>query len=287
MPSDRADGATAPTGPSGWHPDPWQRHHSRFFDGRQWTEHVADGGISSVDSAPVAEMSRSRPTPQQESPPGGDGPRVLEDAEADTGDPGIDHALLLLDLVPDADGARKLRTPIDQSAGQVTICPPTLLTRLGRALVAAPRPTPTALAVLDPVGAERLQVRRPGRRSAPVVDVLGAEGVALGTVTATSVRQGLRATVVDGAGEEIGELEQVGPDTGSLRVVDEDGRTRARLTPVWDVPGLRRHLPPGVVLVDRRESPTGVLADPTVGPLLLGALLAPALLLPAGPAIDG
>jgi uncharacterized protein YxjI len=35
--------------PANWYPDPFGRHEHRYYDGNQWTEHVADGGKQSVD----------------------------------------------------------------------------------------------------------------------------------------------------------------------------------------------------------------------------------------------
>ena len=35
--------------PPAWHPDPTSRHDHRWWDGTQWTEHVADGGVAAVD----------------------------------------------------------------------------------------------------------------------------------------------------------------------------------------------------------------------------------------------
>ncbi len=276
-------GLGAPTGPSGWHPDPWRRHHARFFDGRLWTEHVADGGVSSIDSAPVAEMARSRPMPPRQAPPEGEGPRVLGEGPG-RDDPGLDHALLLVDLEADDDGIRHLRTPAEVTVGRVAAPPPSPLTRLGRRLVSAPGVTPSRLVVTDRLGTERLHLGRPGRRTAPVVDITGPDGP-LGAITAESVRQGLRARLVDATGSDVGRLEQVGPDTESLRIVGPDDEVCARLTPVWDIPGSRHHLPPGVVLVDRRYTAEGRRVAPERGGLLLGALLAPLLVLPpAAPA---
>jgi|HubBroStandDraft_6_1064221.scaffolds.fasta_scaffold3153995_1 hypothetical protein len=33
----------------GWHPDPTQRHESRYFDGVAWTDNVVDGKETSKD----------------------------------------------------------------------------------------------------------------------------------------------------------------------------------------------------------------------------------------------
>lgn len=38
--------------PAGWHPDPFQRHQLRYWDGGQWTEHVSDHGVARID-API------------------------------------------------------------------------------------------------------------------------------------------------------------------------------------------------------------------------------------------
>jgi hypothetical protein len=41
---------------AGWFPDPMQRHEMRYWDGTEWTEHIADGGQPGVDpvGAPAA-----------------------------------------------------------------------------------------------------------------------------------------------------------------------------------------------------------------------------------------
>jgi uncharacterized protein YxjI len=36
--------------PPGWYPDPFGRHETRWWDGRQWTEHVASHGRQAVDA---------------------------------------------------------------------------------------------------------------------------------------------------------------------------------------------------------------------------------------------
>ena len=49
---------SAPENPPRWAPDPLGRHQYRYWDGAQWTEHVADNGLNSIDpptaSAPGA-----------------------------------------------------------------------------------------------------------------------------------------------------------------------------------------------------------------------------------------
>jgi uncharacterized protein YxjI len=35
--------------PANWYPDPWGRHEHRYYDGAQWTEHVASHGRQAID----------------------------------------------------------------------------------------------------------------------------------------------------------------------------------------------------------------------------------------------
>jgi len=42
-------GAPPQNAPSGWLPDPSRRHEYRYWDGHQWTNQIADGGVSGVD----------------------------------------------------------------------------------------------------------------------------------------------------------------------------------------------------------------------------------------------
>lgn len=46
--------------PAGWHPDPTGRHQHRYWDGQEWTEHVADAGVSATD--PPTMDSAAAPT---------------------------------------------------------------------------------------------------------------------------------------------------------------------------------------------------------------------------------
>jgi hypothetical protein len=66
-PSQPPSGGWPPNPPeAGWHPDPTGRHQHRYWDGVQWTDHVADGGAESVD--PFAQA------PPQGGPSGGYAP---------------------------------------------------------------------------------------------------------------------------------------------------------------------------------------------------------------------
>ncbi|MEP6298430.1 MAG: DUF2510 domain-containing protein, partial [Ilumatobacter sp.] len=40
------------THPADWYPDPGGRHEVRYWDGDQWTDHVTDNGVQTVDPLP-------------------------------------------------------------------------------------------------------------------------------------------------------------------------------------------------------------------------------------------
>lgn len=51
-PAPRPAGPPPGLPPAGWHPDPSRRHWWRWWDGLDWTDHVADGGAPSIDPLP-------------------------------------------------------------------------------------------------------------------------------------------------------------------------------------------------------------------------------------------
>lgn len=54
--------------PAGWYGDPAQRHAFRYWDGSQWTEHVADGGVAGIDPLSPAPAQPASPVPAQSGP---------------------------------------------------------------------------------------------------------------------------------------------------------------------------------------------------------------------------
>jgi hypothetical protein len=48
------------TTPAGWHPDPSGRHEWRHWDGQRWTDHVADGGVTTLDPLPPAPPAQAQ-----------------------------------------------------------------------------------------------------------------------------------------------------------------------------------------------------------------------------------
>ena len=41
-----------PASPAGWYVDPYGRHQGRYWSGTEWTDHVDDAGVQSVDPPP-------------------------------------------------------------------------------------------------------------------------------------------------------------------------------------------------------------------------------------------
>jgi hypothetical protein len=51
--------APAEAPPPGWYPDPADRFDHRYWDGRQWTEHVSRNGSAEIDSSEHPPASRA------------------------------------------------------------------------------------------------------------------------------------------------------------------------------------------------------------------------------------
>ncbi len=77
-----------------WHPDPFDRHEHRFWDGTAWTSRVADNGIEDVDPAPATgaappafrqpeEPVEPQPAPRPTEPVAAAGPFNFADHELD------------------------------------------------------------------------------------------------------------------------------------------------------------------------------------------------------------
>ena len=53
--------------PPDWHPDPAGRHQYRYWDGRSWTDHVADNGQQAIDPLVAFGQSGAREIDDEDS----------------------------------------------------------------------------------------------------------------------------------------------------------------------------------------------------------------------------
>jgi hypothetical protein len=60
--------AVAETAPAAWLADPTGRHELRYWDSREWTNHVSDGGVVSVEGEPQV-AAQPDPEPAETVPP--------------------------------------------------------------------------------------------------------------------------------------------------------------------------------------------------------------------------
>jgi uncharacterized protein YxjI len=225
---------TEPHAPD-WYPDPYGRHEHRYFDGTQWTEHVASQGRQSTD------------------PPGGDirvptVQRKTEKVQADVSKAGV--------------------TAGTQAGGGTLFTEPVLVVNQKAKLIEVNN----EYAVYDQNGRQIGAVRQVGQSTAKkvlrvlssmdqflthklqVVDMTGAPVLAL-TRPAKIMKS--RIVVEDGTGSPVGEITQEnvvgkihfglhagGRKVGSLNaenwrawnfnITDESGTEVARITKTWE-----------------------------------------------------
>lgn len=221
----------------GWYPDPAGRHESRWFDGTQWTDHVASNGRQQVDPLHAA--------PPAPNPVGDHAPdRVVRQVQQQAG-----------------------VGPTTQGGGTIFTEPVLVVNQKAKVIEVN-----TEYAVHDQHGTQIAAVRQVGQSTAKkVMRVLGnvdqfmthslqvvdAAGTVLLTITRPAKLVKSRLQIGDGAGNPIGEvvqqnaigkirfsLEAGGHTYGEIRgenwrawnfaVVDHTGAEVARITKTWE-----------------------------------------------------
>lgn len=59
------------TASADWYADPAGRHQVRYWDGTDWTDHVADAGVSATEPLETAAPAPTAPVPHSNPPAGG------------------------------------------------------------------------------------------------------------------------------------------------------------------------------------------------------------------------
>jgi hypothetical protein len=239
-----------------WHPDPYRRHELRFHDGRLWTEHVSDRGVSGVDTVPVAEAPRSRPPdPESGGPPsfGREAARIVPDLGGPT------RALLDSPVLLVQEPARGTRTRagldcavFDQRGtrlGTVRTAREHLFAKLLRMLTSNDRREVTRVEVLDQHGVRLIRLGRPAWRLKPRVTVSGPSGAEVGEIVPRMAITRLLLTLEAGR-QVLGVLEADRHDGTGARVSAPDGQPIARTARNWEVLAALQHPDEGTHVVE-------------------------------------
>ncbi len=199
----------APTPPASWYPDPTGEHEHRYWDGRNWTEHVASRGQQTVD--PVKGVHYPRVDPAGPAPGWYPDPLGLHERRYWDGHAWTDHIGTSADQTP--------RDPADPHEGNS-------------------KATKSAI--------DR-QVRRVGNTAPAGGGTLFSEQVLVVNQTVKKFGSGIGYAVYDQKGVQLGAIQEVRRDLGTkmsdnfrgrneksrayrFNVVDMDGRVLLGMT---------------------------------------------------------
>ncbi len=221
--------------PANWYPDPWGRHEHRYFDGQNWTEHVADHGRQSVD------------------PPGGDAhlPTVNRSTEKIQRD--VSKAGVQAGAVPG--GGSLFTEPVlvvnqkaklieinqefavydqhGQQIGAVRQVGQSAAKKVMRLVADVDQFMTHKFQVVDSNGQVVLALTRPRKFMKSRMIVEGGNGQELGRIVQQNVIGKIRFSLESG-GQQIGSVNGENWRAWNFNIQDAAGREVARLTKTWE-----------------------------------------------------
>jgi uncharacterized protein YxjI len=166
----------------GWYRDPYSRHELRFWDGRQWTQHVVSRGSQGIEPptldsrVPAVSVAAGRPAQQ------------LRPADVATGPPVLDATLFTAAILVITQKTKMLEVNVgyrieDQHGNQVATVREVAQSALRRIFSTQPDSRrPRVLQVVDLDGRVRLVLNRPSTRFRSKMSVCDPGGSELGWI---------------------------------------------------------------------------------------------------------
>jgi uncharacterized protein YxjI len=226
---------TVPRTPD-WYPDPYGRHELRYFDGTQWTEHVASHGRQSVDqpggTSKVPTVNRATEKVQ----------RDVAKAGAAGGAGDLGGGTLFTEPVLVVNQKAKLIEVNNEYAiydrngrqiGAVRQVGQSTAKKVMRVLASVDQFLTHKLQVVDMNGAPVLALTRPAKWVKSKILVEDASGGELGRIVQENaigkIHFGLHA-----GGRKVGSLNAENWRAWDFNITDEGGTEVARITKTWE-----------------------------------------------------
>jgi len=228
--------------PAGWYPDPSGRHQHRYFDGRQWTEHVADAGR--VGTAPVTAGPGMVPTTNDTA----DRIRRQVHERAGVGPVAGGGGTLFTEPVLVVNQKVKIielhneYAIFDQQGNQlgaVRQVGQSAVKKAARVLTGLDQFMTHTLQLVDARGAVQLVLTRPAKIVKSRIEVADGAGVPVGTIVQQNVFGKIRFGL-EARGAAVGSINGENWRAWNWNVQDASGAEIARITKTWE--GLARTL---------------------------------------------
>ncbi len=217
-----------------WYPDPWGRHEHRYFDGTNWTEHVASHGRQAVDppggAAHTPTVNRATEKVQR------DVSRAGAQAGAAGGGTLFTEPILVVNQKAKLIEINQEFAIYDQNGkqiGAVRQVGQSSAKKVMRFVVDVDQFMTHKLQVVDGYGQVVLALTRPRKWMKSRLIVEGGDGKELGQIVQQNVIGKIRfALEVDG--QQIGSLNGENWRAWNFNIQDHTGREVARITKTWE-----------------------------------------------------
>ncbi len=217
-----------------WYPDPWGRHEHRYYDGQNWTEHVASHGRQSVDppggTAHVPTVNRATEKVQR------DVQRAGVAGVADGGGTLFTEAVLVVNQkakLIEINQEFAIYDQHGQQIGAVRQVGQSTLKKVARFVADVDQFMTHKLQVVDRDGQVVLALTRPRKWMKSRIIVEGGDGRELGQIVQQNVIGKIRFSLESG-GQQIGMLNGENWRAWNFNIQDHTGREVARITKTWE-----------------------------------------------------
>ncbi len=217
-----------------WYPDPWGRHEHRYYDGQNWTEHVASHGRQSVDppggNAHVPTVNRATEKVQR------DVQRAGVAGVADGGGTLFTEAVLVVNQkakLIEINQEFAIYDQHGQQIGAVRQVGQSTLKKVARFVADVDQFMTHKLQVVDRDGQVVLALTRPRKWMKSRIIVEGGDGRELGQIVQQNVIGKIRFSLESG-GQQIGMLNGENWRAWNFNIQDHTGREVARITKTWE-----------------------------------------------------
>jgi uncharacterized protein YxjI len=221
--------------PANWYPDPWGRHEHRYYDGTNWTEHVASHGRQSVD------------------PPGGTGhiptvDRATEKIRSDVARAGLvsgqtqgggtlfDEPILVVNQKMKLIEINQEFAVYDQHGRQIAAVREvgqSTAKKLFRFVSDLDQYLTHKFQVVDMQGRVQLALTRPAKLMKSRLIVEAGDGREIGQIVQQNMIGKIRFSLESG-GQVIGSLNGENWRAWNFNIQDATGREVARITKTWE-----------------------------------------------------
>ena len=225
---------TTGSSPAAWYPDPMGRHEVRYYDGTQWTEHVASHGRQSVD--PVSGPGHV-PTVQR------DPAKVRRDVErvgvagaAPGGGTIFDEPVLVVNQKAKLIEVNNEYAVYDQHANQIGAVRQvgqSAAKKVLRVLTSVDQFLTHKLQVVDMTGTVLLALTRPAKLVKSRVIVQNGAGAEIGTIVQQNAIGKIRFSLESG-GSTYGSINAENWRAWNFNIQDHTGAEVVRITKTWE-----------------------------------------------------